>query len=299
MITGFIRGQRLMLAQTTVAGEEGYSTARFIFQTSDWLESGTVIYAHFRLNDAQSDYLVSDGVIPLSEELTLSEGTWEVWLTGHQYEGQELIQRLTTNIAALTVEATGFEPAEPLPVRSFGESILGVVQNIYEDVAEQIQGAATATDEQLDAQDAAIAAQLTEQNEAVAAQLEAQGEAVTTQLAAQDGAVTNQLSAQNTAITNQITAQNAAVTAQLEEQDAEFTRQLAAQDEAVDARLDENEAVIDAAFGGLKNWKDASWLKLWAGSEEDFEAVTPSADTIYLLDMGLTGGPAPNGGGDA
>ena len=299
MITGFVQGQRLRLAQNTVAAEAAYSTARFIYETREWLADGLVVYAHFKHGEAQSDYHVIDGEIPTSEQLTLSEGRWEVWLTGHEYDGGALVKRITTDVAALIVKPTGFEHPEPLPVRSFGESILGEVQEIYKNVADEIQAAAEETSAQLEAQDEQIAAQLEAQNEAIADQLTAQGEAITAQLAAQNEAVAAQLRNQNTAIAEQIAAQNTAVTNQLADQNTRVTNQLAAQNTAVDNRLAANEAIIDAAFGGLKNWRDGTWLKLWAGTEEQYEAATKSADTIYFVDCGLEGGPAPAGGGDA
>lgn len=277
MITGFVQGQRLRLAQNTVAAEAAYSTARFIYETREWLADGLVVYAHFKQGEAQSDYHVIDGEIPTSEQLTLSEGRWEVWLTGHEYDGGALVKRITTDVAALIVKPTGFEHPEPLPVRSFGESILGEVQEIYKNVADEIQAAAEETSAQLEAQDEQIAAQLEAQNEAVTAQLRNQNTAIAEQIAAQNTAVTNQLADQNTRVTNQLAAQNT----------------------AVDNRLAANEAIIDAAFGGLKNWRDGTWLKLWAGTEEQYEAATKSADTIYFVDCGLEGGPAPAGGGDA
>lgn len=303
MITGFVRGQDLRLAQTIVAAEEGYATARFIFQTGEWLAEGVTVYAHFKRDSdgGQTDAAVVDGCISVAAELTLDAGAWTVWLTGHRYEDGALVQRLTTDTETLTVKPAGFTAAEPLPVRSFGESILGEVQEIYRDVAGQLQAAATATDEQLAEQDEKITAQLEAQLEAqdaaTEAQLEAQDTKVTNQLSAQNTAVSNQLSTQNTAVSQQLTSQNTAVQNQLSVQNTAVNRQLAAQNEAVDARLDENEAIIDAAFGGLKNWRDGKWLKLWAGTESQYEAASKSADTIYLIDLGLEGGPAPAGGG--
>lgn len=280
MITGFVRGQDFRLAQTVVAAEEGYATARFVFQTGEWLTDGVTVYAHFKRDSdgGQTDAAVVDGAIPRAAELTLDAGGWTVWLTGHRYEDGALVQRLTTDTETLTVKPAGFTAAEPLPVRSFGESILGVVQDIYRDVSSQLQAAATATDEQLAEQDGEVTAQLSTQNEAVTAQLSTQNAAVTAQLTAQSTAVTEQLQAQNTAVTEQL-RQNA----------ADVSTLLDANEADVDARLDENESAVARMLGAVKNRRDDSFIQFWAGTEAQYAAAEKSADTIYLVDL-LGGG---------
>lgn len=291
MITGFVRGQDFRLAQTVVAAEEGYATARFIFQTGEWLAEGVAIYAHFKRNSdgGQTDAAVVDGFIPQSAELTLNAGLWTVWLTGHRYEQGALVQRLTTDTETLTIKPAGFTAAEPLPLRSFGESILGVVQDIYRDVANQLQAAATATDEQLAEQDEKVTDQLDAQDAAITAQLDAQNEAVTNQLTAQDTRITNQIAAQNTAVANQLAAQNTAVANQLSAQNTSVQNRLAQNEATVDARLDENETVVAAMLGAVKNDRDDSFIRFWAGTEAQFEEAEKSGDTIYLVDL-LAGG---------
>lgn len=313
MITGFVRGQDFRLSQTVVAAEEGYATAQFVFQTGEWLAEGVVIYAHFRRNSdgGQTDAAVVDGFIPQSAELTLDAGLWTIWLTGHRYEEGALVQRLTTDTETLTVKPAGFVAAEPLPVRSFGESILGVVQDIYRDVADQLQAAATATDDQLAEQDEKVTNQLDDQNAAVTAQLAAQDGAIANQLAEQDEDISGRIRAQDTRINNQITAQNTAVTNQLAAQNTAVTNQLAAQNTSVenrlaqnesdvstlldaneadvDARLDENEAAVARMLGAVKNRRDDSFIQFWAGTEAQFEEAEKFGDTIYLIDL-LAGG---------
>lgn len=302
MITGFVRGQDFRLAQTVVAAEEGYATARFVFQTGEWLADGVTVYAHFKRDSdgGQTDAAVVDGAIPKAAELTLDAGLWTVWLTGHRYEDGALVQRLTTDTEALTVKPAGFTAAEPLPVRSFGESILGVVQDIYQDVADQLQAAATATDEQLAEQDEKITGQLDDQNAAITAQLAAQDGAIANQLAVQDEDISGRIRAQDTRIANQITAQNTAVTNQLAAQNTAVTNQLAAQNTSVENRMAQNEATVDnrlgenevavaAMLGAVKNDRDNSFIRFWAGTEEQFEEAEKSGDTIYLVDL-LAGG---------
>lgn len=291
MITGFVRGQDFRLAQTVVAAEEGYATARFVFQTGEWLAEGVVIYAHFKRDSdgGQTDAAVVDGFIPQSAELTLDAGMWTVWLTGHRYEEGALVQRLTTATETLTVKPAGFTAAEPLPVRSFGESILGVVQDIYRDVADQLQAAATATDEQLAEQDEKVTNQLDAQNEAVTNQLTEQDEDISGRIQAQDTRIANQITAQNTAVTNRLSAQNTAVANQLSAQNTSVQNRLAQNETTVDNRLEENEAAVAAMLGAVKNDRDNSFIRFWAGTEAQFEEAEKSGDTIYLVDL-LAGG---------
>lgn len=291
MITGFVRGQDFRLAQTVVAAEEGYATARFVFQTGEWLADGVTVYAHFKRDSdgGQTDVAVVDGVIPKAAELTLDAGGWTVWLTGHRYEEGALVQRLTTDTEALTVKSAGFTAAEPLPVRSFGESILGVVQDIYRDVADQLQAAATATDEQLAEQDEKVTDQLDAQDAAITAQLAAQDEDISGRIEAQDTRIADQITAQNTAVENQLNAQNTAVANQLSAQNTSVGNRLAQNEATVDNRLDENEDAVARMLGAVKNRRDDSFIQLWAGTEEQYAAAEKSGDTIYLVDL-LAGG---------
>lgn len=212
MISGYIRGQTLTLAQTVIAADSvNYLTAKFTFQTADW--NGLLKIAHFSNGTNAADVELTGDEILSEDGLNLTEGTWQVSVTGHEYSGGELTKRITTTIAELTVKPSGVPDGEPLPnVASYGEQILSEVQSIHSEVDEQ--------------------------------------------LAAQDRAVTEQLEAQ---------------------------------DAAVDHRLDENEAAVAAMLGKVKNERDGSFIKLWAGSEAQYAATAKASDTIYLVDL-LEGG---------
>lgn len=72
---------------------------------------------------------------------------------------------------------------------------------------------------------------------------------------------------------------------------AEVDEQLADQNAAVDERLAENEATVAGTLGKVKNERDGSFMKLWAGTEAQYASETKAADTIYLV--GLMGGDTP------
>jgi hypothetical protein len=212
MITLFLQGQKLTLAQTVVAADSvAYLTARLIYKTADWTADGLSVWAHFRLGDTQIDAEAVDGEIGTDAGVNLTAGVWSVWVTGHVYDGAELVRRITTETAELTVRESGVTDGEPLPTKSFGETILGEVRDIYRAVDDTLDEAGEKIDEQL-----------------------------------------------------------------------------ADQSAAVNARLEQNEEAVAAMLGKVKNERDESFVKLWAGTEAQYAAATKAADTIYLV--GLMGG---------
>lgn len=202
MISFFIRGQTLTVSAPVIAADSvNFLTAKFTFQTSDW--NGLEKVAHFRCGDLYAEIGLTDDEIRSEDGLNLTAGEWTVSVTGHRTEGGELVQRATTQTAALTVVPSGIgEDGEPLPdLASYGEQILAEVGNIRAAVDEQ----------------------------------------------------------------------------------------LADQNAAVETRLEQNEEAVAAMLGKVKNERDGSFVKLWAGTEAQYAAATKAADTIYLVDL-LGGG---------
>lgn len=215
MITLFLQGQKLTLAQTVIAADAvNYLTARLIYKTADWTGDGLSVWAHFKKGDVQIDAEAVDGEIGADAGINLTAGEWSVWVTGHVYDGAELIRRITSTVAELTVRDSGVDDGEPLPARSYGETILGEVRDIY------------------------------------------------------------------TAVTDMIGDTEDNVAAQLDAQNAD-----------VDARLDENEAAVAGMLGKIKNERDGSFVKLWAGTAAQYASAAKAGDTIYLVDL-LGGGGA-------
>lgn len=257
MITLFLQGQKLTLAQTVVAADSvAYLTARLIYKTAEWSDPDISVWAHFKLGDTQIDAEAVAGEIGTDAGVNLTAGDWSVWVTAHVYDGAELARRITSTVETLTVKESGVTDGEPLPTKSFGETILGEVRDIYNAVGDMIH----------DAEDD-VAAQLT----------------------AQDAAVTEQLTAQNTAVTEQLRTQNTAVENQLRENLSDVSTLLDANEADVDARLDENESAVSRMLGAVKNRRDDSFIQFWAGTEEQYAAAEKSGDTIYLVDL-LGGG---------
>ena len=131
MITAFVKGQALTVQTPVVAADTlNYLTARFVFGTSDW--DGVIKFAHFSDGTHAAHVELTDDAIPASAGLNLTAGKWTVSVTGHAYDGGgELIKRITTETAVITVADSGVTDGEPLPVSpSAAEEILGRVVDL-------------------------------------------------------------------------------------------------------------------------------------------------------------------------
>lgn len=273
MITGFVQGQKLTLAQTTIAADAvRYLTGRFIYVTKDWCEAGMSVWVHFKLGDTQIDAELTDGEFGDDAGVNLIEGVWDVWLTGHVMSGSDLIRRITTIIAKLTVSSSGVTDGEPLPTGSFGEAILGQVQAIYGNVGEMIRETEGEVSEQLAAQDAAVDARLDDAEEKIDSVFGGKAKNWKDGLWIRFWAGTS---------TEYASAEKEADTIYL-----------------IDCGV--QGAPTPPSNGCLKNWKDNTWIKLWAGSAAEYAEAEKSADTIYLVGFDLAGEETPveSGGGD-
>lgn len=273
MITGFVQGQKLTLAQTTIAADAvNYLTGRFIYVTKDWCEAGMSVWVHFKLGDTQIDAELTDGEFGDDAGVNLIEGVWDVWLTGHVMDGSDLVRRITTIIAKLTVSASGVTDGDPLPTGSFGEAILGQVKAIYGNVGEMIRETEGEVSEQLAAQDAAVDARLDDAEGKIDSVFGGKAKNWKDGLWIRFWAGTS---------TEYASAEKETDTIYL-----------------IDCGV--QGAPTPPSNGCLKNWKDNTWIKLWAGSAAEYAEAEKSADTIYLVGFNLTGGetPAESGGGD-
>ena len=115
MITGYIKGQNLTIRTPMIAADTiDYLTAQFVFQTVDW--EGCRLFSHWKCGETNYTIELSDaGKIEKEQHLNLTAGTWTVWIHGEQYRDGELIQRITTDEATLTVKATGTAGGSPFP----------------------------------------------------------------------------------------------------------------------------------------------------------------------------------------
>lgn len=80
MLTGIIRGQRLMLRTPIVVADSiNYLTAKFAFD-ADW--KGRVITAYFVCGDKTITAELASGEITAEQGINLTAGRWELKLSG-------------------------------------------------------------------------------------------------------------------------------------------------------------------------------------------------------------------------
>lgn len=90
-----------------------YLTAKVVCETEDW--TGREIKAMFRQGCTVHEISVTDGEITAKQQLNLSAGDWCVWLVGNSARYGEVIPRITTNIAHISVAPTGGTEGNPFP----------------------------------------------------------------------------------------------------------------------------------------------------------------------------------------
>ena len=80
MLTGIIRGQRLMLRTPIVVADSiNYLTAKFAFDP-DW--TGRTVTAYFVCGDKAITAELTDGEITAAQGINLTAGRWELKLSG-------------------------------------------------------------------------------------------------------------------------------------------------------------------------------------------------------------------------
>lgn len=90
-----------------------YLTAKVVCETEDW--TGREIKAMFGQGCTVHEVTVTDGEITAKQQLNLTAGDWRVWLVGNSARDGEVIPRITTNIAHISVAPTGGTEGNPFP----------------------------------------------------------------------------------------------------------------------------------------------------------------------------------------
>lgn len=82
-----------------------YLTAKVVCETEDW--TGREIKAMFEQGCTVYEVPVTGGEITAKQQLNLTAGDWRVWLVGNSARDGEVIPRITTNVAHISVAPTG------------------------------------------------------------------------------------------------------------------------------------------------------------------------------------------------
>lgn len=90
-----------------------YLTAKVVYETDDW--TGREIKAMFGQGCTVYEVPVTGGEITAKQQLNLTAGDWRVWLVGNSARDGEVIPRITTNVAHISVAPTGGTEGSPFP----------------------------------------------------------------------------------------------------------------------------------------------------------------------------------------
>lgn len=91
-----------------------YLTAKVVCETEDW--AGREIKAMFGQGCTVHEVSVTGGEITAKQQLNLTAGDWRVWLVGNSARDGDVIPRITTNVAHISVAPTGGTEGNPFPV---------------------------------------------------------------------------------------------------------------------------------------------------------------------------------------
>ena len=90
-----------------------YLTAKVVYETDDW--TGREIKAMFEHGYTVYEVPVTGGEITAKQQLNLTAGDWRVWLVGNSARDGDVIPRITTNVAHISVAPTGGTEGNPFP----------------------------------------------------------------------------------------------------------------------------------------------------------------------------------------
>ena len=90
-----------------------YLTAKVVCETEDW--TGREIKAMFGQGCTVHEVTVTGGEITAKQQLNLTAGDWRVWLVGNSARDGDVIPRITTNVAHISVAPTGGTEGSPFP----------------------------------------------------------------------------------------------------------------------------------------------------------------------------------------
>ena len=90
-----------------------YLTAKVVCETEDW--TGREIKVLFGQGCTVYEIPVTGGEITAKQQLNLTAGDWRVWLVGNSARDGEVIPRITTNVAHISVAPTGGTEGNPFP----------------------------------------------------------------------------------------------------------------------------------------------------------------------------------------
>ena len=140
MIKFLVTGQQLQIVTPViVADSHNYITVKATFETDDWAD--TYKWAHFTLDGQTYHVPLYNNQIYASQQVDLTAGTWQVYLTGNELVDGTTVTRITTNSEILFVEGTQAESPFPPITPSFEEVLAAQVADTKEKMDELSEAA--------------------------------------------------------------------------------------------------------------------------------------------------------------
>jgi lysophospholipase L1-like esterase len=133
MITLLLEGQNLSVSTPhIVAGTKDYLSVEIIRGTG-W--SGLHLHVFFKQGATTYELLTDGNHIGPEAHINLSEGKWSISVSGYEYDGDQLVMKITSNSIGLNVAAAPPESGSDLPYipASSIEQIAAIAQSVRDD----------------------------------------------------------------------------------------------------------------------------------------------------------------------
>lgn len=133
MITLTLEGQNLSVSTPhVVAGTKDYLSVEIV-RGKEWKDLSLHIF--FQLGSKTYELITDGDFIGPSAHINLSAGLWAVSASGYEYEGNELVMKITTNAIGLSVAPPPPESGDDLPYipPTSMEQIAAIAQSVRDD----------------------------------------------------------------------------------------------------------------------------------------------------------------------
>lgn len=133
MITLTLEGQNLSVSTPhVVAGTKDYLSVEIV-RGKEWKDLSLHIF--FQLGSKTYELITDGDFIGPSAHINLSAGLWAVSASGYEYEGDELVMKITTNAIGLSVAPPPPESGDDLPYipPTSMEQIAAIAQSVRDD----------------------------------------------------------------------------------------------------------------------------------------------------------------------
>lgn len=134
MIELSLKGQKLAVhTPLVVAGTVDYLTVQIYRDSPEWKD--LKLHVFFQQNNLTYEILTDGDFIGTDAHLNLMDGEWSVSVVGYEFDGDTMVEKVTTNTIGLTVAPAPPDAGESLPYTppSAYEQIEAIARSVRED----------------------------------------------------------------------------------------------------------------------------------------------------------------------